>query len=255
MLHRFQLRSRVRAAGIHLLICAAAAMLAASLVFGVWFPGIYRLIAGGTGLFLLIAGVDVVLGPLLTFVVFDLGKGWPQLKRDLAIIGLIQVAALLYGLAATYQARPVAMVFEADRFRVIAAGQVYLPELDKARPEYQKLPLSGPWLLGTRAPAAGDESSNALFMALGGVDRAERPMFWQPYSMSTADALSRSRPLSVLLRRYPIHADEIEQKLRELRIDAGTAKFLPLIARRGDWVAILDNAGTPVYYQPLDGFF
>ena len=44
-------------------------------MFGLWFPGIYRTVAGGRDLFLLVTGVDVVLGPLLTFAVFNVRKG------------------------------------------------------------------------------------------------------------------------------------------------------------------------------------
>ena len=88
MIQRLDLPRRARAAGWHLLISALVAGVAAALVFGLWFPGIYRSVAGG---------------------------------RDLAVIGAIQLAGLIYGLYSVYQARPVAMVFETDRFRVISA--------------------------------------------------------------------------------------------------------------------------------------
>ena len=194
MLKRLTLRQRARAAGLHLLVSALLAAAAAALVFGLWYPGIYRLASGGRDLFLLVTSVDVILGPLLTFAVFDLAKGWKHLRRDLAVIGVIQTAALVYGLHTVYIVRPVAMVFEVDRFRVIAAADVYLPELPKARTDYRSLPLTGPWLLGTRAPKAGDERNDAIFMGLEGIDRANRPKFWQPYADSLPEVLAKSRP-------------------------------------------------------------
>ena len=255
MLQRLDVPRRAHAAGIHLLLSAAVAAAAAGLVFGAWFPGIYRLVAGGRDLFVLITSVDVVLGPLLTFAVFDLKKDWPHLRRDLAVIGAIQLAALVYGLHAVYQSRPVGMVFETDRFRVITAGQVYLPELPKARTEFRQLPLTGPWLLGARAATAGNEHNDALFKALEGVDKAERPIFWQPYADSTADALARARPLATLLAKYPALASEVKDNLLSLKVDEAGAKFLPLIGRGGDWVVILDSAGQPVHYVQAEGFF
>ncbi len=255
MLDRLDLRRRSRAAGIHLLISAAIAGLAAALVFGLWYPGAYRLLAGGKDLFLLVTSVDVVLGPLLTFTVFDLKKGWPHLRRDLAIIGAVQLFALAYGLHATYDARPVAMVFEVDRFRVIAANQVLSTELATASPEYRVLPLSGPWLLGTRKAMGLDERNDALFMGAQGIDLGQRPSFWQPYTTSTADALAHSKPLAALLSKYPTQAAEIKERLREQGVDEQTASFLPLMARGGDWVVILDSAGRLVHYVPVDGFF
>ena len=255
MFERLDFGRRARAAGLHFLISAVVAGLAAALVFGLWYPGAYRLLAGGRALFLLLIGVDVVLGPVLTFAVFDLKKGWPHLRRDLAVIGLIQLSALGYGLHAVYAARPVAVVFEVDRFRVIAANQVQISELGKAPVEYRHLPLTGPLLLGTRQARAGAERDESLAMGIEGVDLAQRPLFWQPYAASTADALTHSRPLALLLSKYPAHAAELKDQLRKLAVDEGTARFLPLIARAGDWVVILDSVGRLVHYVPVDGFF
>ena len=116
----------------------------------VLYPGAYRNLSGGRQLFLLITAVDVILGPLLTFVVFDLRKGWPHVRRDLTIIGAIQLGALLYGLHTVYVARPVAMVFEADRFRVVTANDVHEPDLPKAAPQYQAMRSTGSlWIVGS----------------------------------------------------------------------------------------------------------
>ncbi len=254
MLERLDLRRRARAAGVHLLISAAVAAVAAALVFGLWYPGPYRLLAGGQSLFVLLMTVDVVLGPMLTLAVFNLNKGWPHLKRDLAVIGVLQLAALLYGLYMVYTVRPVATVFEVDRFRVVAAGEVHLPELPLARAEYQRLPLSGPWLLGLRPTQDSEERNSALFMGLNGVDVSQRPRFWQPYAESASKASAKARPLSVLLARYPQESARVQQRLAERQIDAGTARFLPVTAR-GDWVVILDAAGALVEFVPVDGFF
>ena len=250
----FDLCRRARAAAVHLLISLALAALVAALVFGLWYPGAYRLLSGGRELFFLVIAVDVVLGPLLTFAVFDLRKGWPRLRRDLAVIGLIQLGALGYGLYTVLLARPVAMVFEVDRFRVLTSEQIRLSELPQARPEYRTLPLTGPWLLGTRLPSRGPESNDALLTAIDGIDIGQRPPFWQPYSESIADVLKRSRPVAQLLAHYPERSAELQSRLRELGIDSSAATFLPVMAR-GDWVALLGPAGTILGYLPVDGFF
>jgi len=250
---QLDLSRRARAAGVHLLISAVIAALAASLVFGLWFPGIYRQIAGGKALFLLITGVDIVLGPLLTFAVFNVKKGWPHLKRDLAVIGVLQTAALVYGLHTVFIVRPVAMVFEVDRFRMVSAVDVHTPELPLALPVYQELPLSGPWLLGARS-VKPDEKTDALFLGLEGVDVGQRPRFWQPYDLSRTAALARSRPLAALVEKYPSQKQMIEDAAVTARLKIAEARFLPLAAR-GDWVVLLDSNGDVRGYVPLDGFF
>ncbi len=252
--HRFNLRHRARAAGLHLLISLTLAALVAALVFGLWYPGIYRHISGGRALFLLVMGVDVVLGPLLTFAVFNLRKGWPHLRRDLAVIGVIQLAALGYGIYTVCIARPVAMVYEVDRFRVLIADEVYRKELPKARPEYRRLPLTGPWQLGARKPQGADEKNDALFGGVEGADIGQRPLFWQPYADSMADALGRAKPVALLLKQYPAQAAELSAQLREFKVDAASARFLPVMAR-GNWVAVLDAHGAIAGFLPVEGFF
>jgi hypothetical protein len=254
MIERLDIRRRARAAGLHFLISLALAALIAGLVFFLWYPGAYRLLSGGRDLFLLVITVDVILGPLLTFAVFDLRKGWRHLRRDLAVIGLVQLGALAYGLHTVLIARPIAMVFEVDRFRVLNSSEIRLEELPQARPEYRTLPLSGPWLLGARKPRDRAEASDALFKALDGIDIGQRPTFWQPYSESSRDALARSRPVAMLLAHYPERAAELQDRLRALKVDPASARFLPVMAR-GEWVALLDAAGAVTGFLPADGFF
>jgi hypothetical protein len=249
------LKERFVAAGWHLLISALVAAMAAALVFGLWYPGPFRLLAGGQGLFLLVVNVDVVLGPLLTFAVFDRRKGWPHLRRDLAVIGALQLAALVYGLHTVYSVRPVALVFEVDRFRVVAALEVYEPELPQARPEYRHLPLTGPWMLSIRDAQAGTEKTDALLMAVEkGVDMGQRPRFWQPYEEARAAAFARAQPVALLMRQYESRAGEFRAALAAAGLAEAQARFLPLIAR-GAWVAVLDSSGNIATFLAVDGFF
>ena len=54
---------RLAAAGLHLLASAAVAAAMALLIFRLWYPPPFNVIAGGATLFMLIVSVDVVLGP------------------------------------------------------------------------------------------------------------------------------------------------------------------------------------------------
>lgn len=247
---------RTTAAAVHLAISCAVAALAGALVFGAWYPGIYREVSGGTQLFALVTTVDVILGPLLTFTVFDVRKTRRHLATDLTMIGILQLGALVYGLVTVYQARPIAMVFEADRFRVVNASQVVVDELHLAPRHLQSLPLTGPWLLGTRLPKLGEERNEALFMGLRGIDVGQRPKFWQAYELSRAEVLAKSRPLTTLLTRHPDLRPSVQEALAAQKLDAAAVRFIPLTgARTGDWVVLLDERGRPVHQAPADGFF
>ena len=93
------------------------ASVAALLVLWVWYPYPYGLLSGGRHLFLLLMGVDVVCGPLLTLVLFNPTKPRRELLTDMALVVCIQLAALAYGLYTAQEARPLFLVHEVDRFR------------------------------------------------------------------------------------------------------------------------------------------
>lgn len=250
------LKDRLHAAGWHLLVSSLIAALVALLVFGLWFPGMYRYMSGGTSLLLLIMGVDVVLGPVLTFAVFDLRKGIAHLRRDVATIATFQLAALLYGLYTVQLARPVALVFEHDRFRVISSADVVEADLPKALPPFRQLPWNGPWLIAVRDALSGDERNNSLASAvLEGVDTSQRPQFWIEYGETEqGKALKASRPLNLLVEKYPSDADAIREAVAGVEGDLDGLRFLP-VRTRNDAVALLARDGRVLGFLPFDGFF
>ncbi|MFV1992657.1 MAG: hypothetical protein ACC635_02040 [Acidiferrobacterales bacterium] len=60
--------------------------------------------------------VDVVLGPLLTFIVFNYKKPRNKIIFDLSIIVVIQIGALIWGVNAIYNGRPVVIVYYEGSF-------------------------------------------------------------------------------------------------------------------------------------------
>lgn len=114
--------SRWAAFGIHLGISVLVVLGLLGAVISFWYPGILFSIDGGWSGLKLVMGVDVVLGPLLTLVVFKAGK--PGLKFDLTCIALAQIACLAAGLWIVHRERPIALVFAYDTFFSLAAGDL-----------------------------------------------------------------------------------------------------------------------------------
>ena len=76
-----------------------------------WYPEPYFSVDGGWQGIRLVAAVDLVLGPFITFLIFDLTKSRKAIIFDLVTIMVVQFGALAYGVYATYSQRPVAIVF------------------------------------------------------------------------------------------------------------------------------------------------
>lgn len=246
---------RLKAAGWHLGISVLVGLFAAMLVFGLWYPSPYRTISGGQSLFLLILSVDLVLGPALTLVVFNAGKARSLLVRDLMVIALLQAGGLAYGLHTVFQARPIAMVYEPGRFRVVTNVDVVHAELHQALPEFSRLSLTGPKILGVRESQNSEEKFRAIEMALQGADIGQRPSYWRPYAYSVKSIVKEARALDVLFKQYPGSASEIEKYLAEKGKKAGDVRFLPILAKDSTWSALVDaQTGELVGYVPYDGF-
>src|SRR5690242_11523295 len=90
-------RERFVAAAIHFFFTALLSGIAAALIFFVWFPNGLAALVGGSALFLIMVGCDVVLGPMLSLVIYSSTKPKRELILDYTIVGLLQLAALGYG--------------------------------------------------------------------------------------------------------------------------------------------------------------
>ncbi|WP_302174780.1 TfpX/TfpZ family type IV pilin accessory protein [uncultured Hydrogenophaga sp.] len=246
---------RLRWSGTHLLISLLLAAAVAALVFLVWFPSPFRELSGGFKLFLIIVAVDVVLGPCATLVVANQSKSRRELRTDVALIGLIQLLALGYGLWTLAQARPVYMAFEIDRFRVVHAVDVDPGLLAQAPEQWRDLPLGRPQLVAVRPFRSAEERADATFAALSGVNLGARPDFWMPYADAVAAVKAEAKPLSELLQRKPDARPAAEAMAQKLGRPVDGLLYLPVAGRNLFWTALIDPAtGMPLEYLPVDPY-
>lgn len=105
------LRSRLIAASLHFLASLSIFMLLLLIVIKLWYPQPHFSASGGLQGLTIIALVDLVLGPLITLIIYNVTKPKKELIIDLSIIILIQLSALFYGMHTVYTQRPVALAF------------------------------------------------------------------------------------------------------------------------------------------------
>lgn len=147
--------SRWKASAIHFAISMIVFLLLLAVILLVWYPGILFSVDGGwTGLRIVI-GVDLVLGPLLTLIVFKSGK--PGLKFDLSCIAVVQSVCLAIGMWIVYTERPIALVLAYDTFYSLAAQE--FEEFGKDAAILSSYPGRSPKLIYTEL-AASDVSAD-----------------------------------------------------------------------------------------------
>jgi hypothetical protein len=195
-------------------------------------------------------GVDVVLGPLITLVIFKSGK--KGLKFDLAVIALLQVSALVYGVHAVYVVRPVYMVYNVDRFSLVAAVDLDPADIAAAkREEFRHLPVNGPQYIAAVQPEDPAEKEKMLFLAIAGKDIQLFPKQYVPYVQEAREALRHARDIGILMLRDS--SGTVAKFLESTGRSRNSVKFLPLSARTSDAAVLLDAAtGRPLKIVMVD---
>lgn len=227
--------NRSRAAFIHLCASILVATILLALFWFVWYPAPLFRAVGGLEIFLLLLGIDVVLGPLLTFVVFKVDK--KSLKFDLAVIAIVQVAALTYGVHTLLAGRPVYIASLGDGFKLVQANEVEQKELDIAK---TTLPRWGPKWVGTQKSSDPKENELILMSGAAGGGYAHFPQHHVPLETMRYVMLARVKPIADLRGKNLARDTEITAWLASHNYSDQTAVFQPLRAARERMAVILD---------------
>jgi hypothetical protein len=171
-------RAKLVATGIHFALSTVLIGAVTLLLFQLWYPWPLWKILDAPGMLLIAIGVDLVIGPLLTAVVYKPGKR--TLKMDLTVIVMLQLAALGFGVHTMAQARPVYVLASFDRFEIVSAYQLVEKELADGDAQWRNLSWTGPKYAGIRLPTAL-EQVDAFFEAVAGNDLHFRPRFYKDF--------------------------------------------------------------------------
>lgn len=237
--------TKLRAFAIHLIASAIVVLAFLGVMFFGWYPAPYFETDGGWTVLRILAGVDVVLGPLLTLIVFKPGK--PGLKFDMSCIVLAQLGALIYGGTIIYQQRPAFVVFGVDRFTSVSASEV---EFDKLKyPELQRVAGIGPLLAQSRPP---DDPKLRQELLLGVVlegkkDLEFRAELYEPYRPDLAQLRARSIDLSKIAALDAGAKQAIDGFIASKGGRLGDNLYLPLKGKNKDIVMVLSPTdGMPM---------
>ncbi len=241
--------TKFKAAGIHLLLSILIVSAVFSIMYFLWYPKGYFSIMGGKALIALIGGVDIFLGPLLTFVVFKAGK--KSLRFDLFCIGAMQIAALTYGTYVMFQARPVFTVFNKDRFRIAAVVDITAEELAAAKnPQWRQLSTTGPTLVAIAIPDKEDKKEWMFAMSAGGI-ASIFPRLYDEYSNHRGEVIKTGKPLAELAAISAQNKLAIDAFIHKSNRPQSDFLYLPIASELAEMSAIVD-AKTGDFIQIID---
>jgi hypothetical protein len=246
-------RDKLLAFGVHFIATAVLAACAAALIFLVWYPHPFELMVRGLELFTLVVGCDLALGPLLSFVVFNRSKTKFALLVDYTIIGIVQIAGMVYGVYTVAESRPAYIAFLVDRYEVVAARDLKEVDLAAGPARYRPTLLGGPRYVGVRV--AEKEREQSLMDELAGHPAFARPKWYVDVSTLLPDILKRAGTLEELEKKHPDTKPLIEDALSDLAVPRQQLRWVPISTRAGFWTAIIDaRTGLPVRWLNYDPY-
>jgi len=193
------MRFRLKAFVLHL----SASVTLLTLIFGALFVGWYRwpgwYLTGVLHLVAIVAFVDLAIGPTLTLIVANPRKPRRALARDIGVIVIVQLAALIYGAATLWLGRPLYYPFSVDRLQIVQASDLEAREIALARQQNPALAphwYSLPRWIWAPLPENPDEAAKIVGSTLfGGQDVVQMPRYFRSWEQGLPKLREQLRPL------------------------------------------------------------
>lgn len=193
---------RLRYFGFHFLFSSILATISLCLIFFVWFPSPLADATGVSKIVLLMLGIDIILGPILTLVLAKQGK--KGLKFDLVIVLTCQLVALSYGLYSIGISRPAWIVFYVDSFDVLQVTDLQ-PKVQSKKPIlYPNIPWFGYKYYYIPKPKNDAEHNERLSYNLKtGFGPTQRPDMYQPIDHGWEEITLKQQSMQSLKKIHP----------------------------------------------------
>ena len=238
--------NRFKAFAIHLAISFVIFLILLYFILVQWYPEPLFSNDGGWVVIQIIAGVDLVLGPLLTLIVYKAGK--PGLKFDLSMIALVQILALTWGVWTTYNQRPAAIIYTIDFFTPVPAYQLKEQGLDAK--ELKKYGNKGPILIYSDIPK--DKEQEALIKAF---KTGKSVYLLKEYYTKVSQKISKElKNDSMNLESYVKDKPKLQKLYQQSLLSNPTLKnvsYLALHSREG-WVTAVFDLDTMTIVDTID---
>jgi hypothetical protein len=235
---------RVKALILHLLASAGAL----TLIFGSLYLGWYRwpgwYLADVSAVVLVMGGVDLAVGPLLTFVIANDRKPLREFKRDLAIIVTLQLAALIYGTGARWGGRPLYYAFSENVLQLVQAYD--LDSEDSALARRRNAELAPHWYSLPRwiwAPLPADLAERGRIVTgaiTGGDDVTSLPRYFKSWDEGVPALKTQLKTVDNVAYFSRGQKNLLKERMRAAGIDPALPNSMPLIGRGKPLLAVLD---------------
>jgi hypothetical protein len=239
---------RLRAFGLHLL----ASLIALTLILGTLYIGWYRWpgwhLADVSQVVLVMPAVDLVVGPLLTFIIASSNKPRRVLARDISMIVVVQLVALIYGTVSLWNGRPLYYAFSENVLQLVQAYDIEAPELSLAR--QQKAELLPHWYNLPRwiwAPLPEDSAERGRIVTSavsGGDDVISMPRYYKRWELGLPMLRTQLKKVDDVAYFSRPEKKLLKDRLRNAGYATDQLNAIPLTGRGKPLLAVFDPASV-----------
>lgn len=229
----------------HLSVSLIVALLVLTWIFTIWYPAPLAKATGVTHIVLLMVAIDVIVGPILGFIVYKEYK--KSLKFDLMVIVLLQLVALSYGVYSLVEGRPVWIAFNGNRFELIRNNELIDINTDShVNNEYYHPSLSGPKYVAVKIAEDSSEREQNMFEELqGGISLAQRSERYVAITEANGRIIETTEDISDLNNynsKQAVHSilDSYPNASNYLGLKANAIDMTVLLDDKGNTIDIVD---------------
>ncbi|TXH66886.1 MAG: hypothetical protein E6Q83_19210 [Thiothrix sp.] len=234
---------KIKKAFLHLILSSFFITVLLGVIFLVWYPPPFLESSGLKEILFIVLAIDLILGPLLTLIVYKPNK--PSLKFDLFFIIMMQATALIYGIYTIHQGHPVYVAYTVDRFTLINFKDSVLDQVQE--PSLKSTGLWKPKFVYVKLPNDQEKLAQITFEVLSGKpDIDSRPEYYKPFEEYKNEILKGGiDPQKILSKKE--NKKLLNQFLSSYGKNADNYAFLPLSGKEVDVLWAWDRAsGDPV---------
>jgi hypothetical protein len=244
------MKFRLKALGLHLSAsaCVLSLMLGALYLGWYYWPG--WTLTDVAHVVVVMVGVDVVVGPLLTFVIAGAGKPRRELARDIAMIVAVQLCALIYGAVSLWSGRPLYYAYSETVLQLVQAYDINAQESADGR--RLNPGLSPHWYSRPRwiwAPLPEDPSVSQKIVAStiqGGDDVISMPRYYKPWDQGLPALRAHLKKVDDVAYFYGAQKKRLKERMRAAGLPTDQANSMPLTGRGHPLLAVFDPASAKI---------
>ncbi len=238
------MRFRLRALSLHLLASACALSLVLGTLYLGWYrwPGWY--LTDVVHVVIVMAGVDVVMGPLLTFIIARSSKPRRELIRDISMIVVVQLFALIYGAVSLWNGRPLYYAYSETVLQLVQAYDIDSEEWIRGRrqnPDWAPHWYSLPRWIWAPLPEDADTRGKIVGAAIaGGNDVISMPRYFKNWEQGLPALRTQLKKIDDVAYFQAADKQKLKERMRAAGLATDQMNAMPLTGRGRPLLAVFE---------------